>query len=629
VDSKMLEFVKKHVYSDVEAILSDDGSEDRAGLNTKSDAAYFEEAAAKCKNPDMILFLALRKVEQTRSEENIRAVVCAAKEVDDFVTALYWHQKLNLGRTDIDGRFERMGCESMAKVQRREDPSARPITASEQMIVHRTKTAHELGSRDYLETEVRVKELQHKIYMEEIEAIEKSVLQPAQKKVAKESDANVWLGLVELGVALAWLIYSTPKVWAWCEDFFFRKLSLLAGFFWLVPIAYVIFVVILALVILTNTGKEKESKKVKAALGEQARKARMRVEKTAEWEQLQQMKKGIGGECKSYGERLVYAVLSAMYGKEDVSRSRWDSPAEATWGYDGLWAKKVTWLTRDAAVSHTDGTYYRDKILSLMDEGNSDGELFLAVELFRKETAQPEYVKKLGTLRRFAGDVAGMNQSAKPYKKQAHVLFDMIYGFLQAEYRAAKLSRDDAYLGEACFQLYDVIGCSGSFLNNSGQLIWDYGREGLGKSDKLMWKVMHNAIYKVYHGSPYTLGYTRAGVTEYINDLKRKGDARWQEMKRDLDAAVNAEIREAADAREAREITQKQEQWMKERMEAKRRAELEDEYDAAERDANMWRSGDYSTDEERMVAGKISYQDYADSEERRQKAIQKKLDEGQ
>ena len=107
MDAKTLEFLKKEM-PELYAHIGPENEVNTEKTVRKSDETLFAEALPAAKNKKLQLLYSLCRAEHANTRDKFLDVSHAAADADDFVTALYWHEKLSLAMPqDLPAKFER------------------------------------------------------------------------------------------------------------------------------------------------------------------------------------------------------------------------------------------------------------------------------------------------------------------------------------------------------------------------------------------------------------------------------------------------------------------------------------------------------------------------------------------
>lgn len=186
MDAKILEFLKKEM-PEIYAYIDTEDENEVYSENTvkKSDEALFAEALPSLKSKKIQLLYELYRAEHSSARDRIIAVSRAAAEADDFVTALYWNERLSLSMPqDISLKFERYFYSLLAAAQRKKTPDAKPVTSTQQLLPHRSETSRALRDASYPEIEAKYIEKKTAAYRERFLS-ESFDVRSAQKKKSR------------------------------------------------------------------------------------------------------------------------------------------------------------------------------------------------------------------------------------------------------------------------------------------------------------------------------------------------------------------------------------------------------------------------------------------------------------
>lgn len=584
---ELLEKLKDRFDTHTYSVLCDDCDSIKSRESEKTDAQRLYNKVLECNNPKLKMYDTIVHAETSPTKKNLLAAAKASAGLDDYITALYWHTQIKLDPIDIDEKFYRLKLSFLAAAQKKHNPTARPITSAKQML-RDTELAIKLEDKTYLDLEIECKVLENEYYHKEFEKIADSTLSSQHENFAKAQNAG-FLRLALVWIAgIAWLIWSTPKVWVWADNFFDQHLGLLFLVFWVVPIAYVI-ALLIGIFMLGEAVAGKKSDKLSESLDRIIKSnidfINRELSSTIPYQKRQEMDRDIPAELCNYDSRLLLALLSRLYGEESIGKVL-KLPQKTL---------HSTWIERFAGNKQAGEHPYKQIILELLSREDDFESAFLALELAKREkhnvTARESEIERA---------------FFSPYYKNIELVHSLCFAFLGEEIKRGEEASCRDQIGEACYFIYQL-----SFQKEKavGQRAIDC------KNRKMMFVVMDAAIKR---WDEYSFGYTRYDAEKYIKTLEEAGDpdgARlrkilneqlaYEERQRIQDSIIEAREREKAE-REAYAI----------------RREKERKADSAERDINFYLYGDYSTEFERMVGGKISFTDYTYSEEIRNKILE-------
>ncbi len=506
---------------------------------TRASDKLCEEAVRDCKNPKLNLYLALKQAEKRSSTGNKLNVAHKAADLNDYVTALYWHEMTYVDRLDLDGQFERKFFKICAERQKRENPNAQPLRSSSQMSNHQTKLSQMLRSSYYPKLEYAVRLKEQEIYQNNIDKFE-SDLKLAKKKIDRADNLGCFGWLLTLVAALALLIYTVPSIWMWFKNFFLEHLFPLLIFFWVVHLLYIILVVVLAYKLsfkVMDSGKEAKGEEFKEQLKRREKELQEILQATDEYKKLSSIDPGLPKEFQSYGKRLALAELSELEGEEDVGQ------LIKLWKKGGNYHRWIRDLIGD-------GETKKNAVCRMLNNPSDTSDILLAVELvgvshrFSYWTGeQIKYRRRVPSeesscmLREMIFTAFSMGSYGKSYEheKAGNIASRFCEDFLMEQYRKAKSSYDNALLGEVCYYLYYLY--NNCHLDGAKDKCYSFGKEGIKYSDKLKYEVMSSAAYNGLNKEK-RLGYTRQDVINYIEELKRKGDPLAKEFQATVDHAI-------------------------------------------------------------------------------------------
>lgn len=586
----LLEKLKDHFDEYTYSVLCDDRSSIRKRESKKTNALRLHDKISECENPKLKMYDAIAEAEASQTKNNLITAAKAAAQLDDFVTALYWHNKADLAPIDVDERFYRLKLYFLASAQKKQDPAAQPITSAKQML-HDTALAKKLEDKAYLDLETECKLLENEYYHKAFDAIAESVLAPRQEEFEKKEKSAVGrTGFVWIA-SIIWLIWSTPKVWVWAHDCFDRLHPLLLAVFWLVPIAYVIVSLVIVFILgeaAAGTKSDKLSASLTETIADQTRKIKKELSGTAPYQKREEMDSGIAAEYCNYDSRLLLALASRIYEEESLERVM-KLPQKTL---------HSSWVDKAAGNKQKGDQPYKPVVLDLLSREEDVESAFLALEIAKRE-------KHSG----FPGEseISKTYYAHTPYFEHAKAARAFIYAFLHEEVKAGEKAGHEDQIGEACYFLYD--------LNHNNE---EAGQRALDcKNRKMLFTVMKAAIH---HQDAFSFGYKRWDAESYIEKLEKAGDPDGAKLR----SILNEQLRVEEENRYY-EAKEREEERKREEMKAYlRRQKLEEQADEVERDLNFWLHGEYSTELERALEGKMSYTDYAYSEAIRNKILDKK-----
>ena len=624
MDEKTLEFLKKEL-PELYAYLDPENEADAGNPVQKSDDTLFAEELPLVKNQQVQLLYSLCRAETSGTRDRILEVCQAAADADDFVTALYWHEKLSLTvPQDLSEKFKRYFYSLLAAEQKKEVPDAKPITTAKQLLSYRSETSRMLKDQKYLEIEARYEEKKAEEYRRRFlsDSFENGVLRSAQKKGSSISNLRCLFTLSCWGAGAFGLWKTVPLVWRWLDN----ALLQLVG-----TALYIVVFVVVTIVVSTLLAPNGD-KQLKKFFQDQKEEADTVLCQSEEYRALQKMNEGLPEHFRSYPKRMVLAALSAMTGETNLQKLC--TLAEKS---------KYTWLSGSAVCSASDNNRNK-KILSLARAGASDTDLAKALVLYERSAVgsernylmngkkeEPDFISR--TISACNIMLHGETYKGEVIKKPFNYLYDLPLHFLEEEYKAACRTGDRACIGEVCYRLYDMgirsydYACTGR--KDMHDIANHYGILGLPYSDKLKFRAMEEyAVYDENRNLKLSLGFYREDVEEYCKELQKRGDSRWRDLRKALDSAKTREedfIRErdynVARRERAAELAAVRRQ--EEEKEA-RRWELEKEADLIERRADLMRGGSGHTVEELRISGKVSDLDAIRYKELRDHVIDKK-----
>ena len=583
---ELLEKLKDRFDTHTYSVLCDDCDSIKSRESKKTDAQRLYDKVLECKNPKLKMYDAIVHAETSPTKKNLISAAKAAAQLDDFITALYWHKKANLEPIDVDERFYRLKLSFLASAQKKHDPAVQPITSYKQML-HDTELAKKLEDKAYLELETECKVLENEHYHKEFDELAESTLAPRHEKFAKAQNAG-FLRLALVWIAgIVWLVWSTPKVWVWADNFFDRHLGLLFLVFWVVPIVYVV-ALLVGIFMLGEAVAGKKSDKLSESLDRlidvQINKIKKDLSATTSYQKRKEMDSGISAEYCNYDSRLLLALLSRIYGEENLEKVL-KLPEKTI---------HASWIDKFAGNKQAGDHPYKDLILDLLSKETDVESALLALELAKREkhdidTHQSEIEKTYKA----------------PYFRNAKATHAFTYIFLCEEVKNGEKNDCEEQIGEACYFLYTLNQKDKA----AGQRAIDC------KNRKMMFNVMYAAIHD---WDNLSFGYTRYDAERYIKKLEEAGDPDGAKLRKIL----NEHLKWLEDKERIDRIVEDQEREKAERDAYFKRQRSEAKADAVERDMNFWLHGDYSTEFERMAAGKMSYTDYTYSEEIRKKFLE-------
>lgn len=583
---ELLEKLKERFDTYTYSVLCDDCDSIKRREGEKTDAQRLYNKVLECKNPKLKMYDAFVQAETSPTKKNLISAAKAAAQLDDFITALYWHKKANLDPIDVDERFYRLKLSFLASAQKKHNPAVQPITSYRQML-HDTELAKKLEDKAYLDLEIECKVLENEYYHKNFDEISESILAPRHEKFAKAQNAG-FLRLALVWIAgIVWLVWSTPKVWVWADNFFDQHLGLLFLVFWVVPIAYVI-ALLVGIFMLGEAVAGKKSDKLSESLNRlitvQTDKIKKDLSATTPYQKRKEMDGGIPAEYCNYDSRLLLALLSRIYGEENPEKV--------------LKLPKKTihssWIDKFAGNKQAGDHPYKNIILDLLSKESDFESAFLALEITKREK-HDIYDRESEIEKTYFA----------PYFQNAKATHAFTYIFLCEEVKNGEKTDCEEQIGEACYFLYALNQKDKA----AGQRAIDC------KNRKMMFVVMDAAIH---NWDNLSFGYTRYDAKKYIDALEKAGDSDGAKLRNILNKQLEKE-------REDQRIDDYIEAKEREKAETEaflKRQQTEAKADAIERDINFWLHGDYSTEFERMAAGKTSYTDYTYSEEIRKKILE-------
>ena len=586
---ELLEKLKDRFDAHTYAVLRDDCDSIKSRESKKTNAQRLFAQAAECKNHKLKMYEAIMRAETAPTKKNLIAAAKSSARLDDFITALYWHTQVKLDAIDIDEKFYRLKLSFLASAQKKLDPAARPITSAGQMLQD-TDLAEKLEDKTYLDLEIECKVLENEHYHREFDKIADSTLASQQESYAKAENAGTLrLALVWLA-GIVWLIWSTPKVWVWADHFFDRHLGLLFLVFWVVPIAYVI-AVLIGIFMLGEAAAGKKSDNLSVSIDRVIKSKVEMIDRElssmAPFRRRQEMDRGIPENLCNYDSRLLLALLSRLYGEESLEKVL-KLPKKTL---------HATWIDRAAGNKQPGDHPYQELIFSLLSRENDLESAFLAIEIAKREKHQVSARSQNSEIE---------NVYYSPYFQRLKLVHSLCFVFLCEELKKGEETSCSDQIGEACYFIYQL----------SGQEEKSAGRRAIDcKNRKMMFAVMEAAIM---HWHRHSFGYTRYDAETYIKELEKAGDPDGGKLRKILNEQLAYEERQ----RIQDSIVEAKEREKAESAAYAIRREKERNADAAERDINFFLHGDYSTEFERMVGGKISFTDYTYSEELRKKLFE-------
>lgn len=205
MDTKTLDFLKKEMPELYAYIAPENELETKEDVQ-KSDEILFSEELPSVTRQKVRLLYSLYCVERSSTRDKILDVSHAAADTDDFVTALYWHEKLSLAMPqDLSLKFERYFYSLLATEQKKKMPDAKPITSAQQLLCYRSETSRALKDPKYMEIEARYLEKKADTYRQRFlsDTFEHSALRSAQRKIALTTSDAFLLLLAGSQAALA------------------------------------------------------------------------------------------------------------------------------------------------------------------------------------------------------------------------------------------------------------------------------------------------------------------------------------------------------------------------------------------------------------------------------------------
>lgn len=628
MDAKTLEFIEKNM-PEIYAYLDTENDTNVAKTVPKSNEELFFAELSSLENKKLGLLYAIYRAERSSERDRLLDVCHAAADADDFVTALYWHEKLHLVMPqDLPAKFERYFYSLLAAEQKKKVPDAKPVTSAQQLLQYRSETSRALKDPKYPEIEARYIEKKTEVYRQRFlsDSFENAALRSVQKK-KNGLDNFGCLFMLLCWVAGGFGLWNTvPIVWNWIGNALLQLIG--TALYIVVFLAVTLFVSTLFI--------SKGDKKLKKFFQEQKAEVDESLCRSEEYLALQKMNEGLHENYRSYPKRMVLAALSAMTGEKDISKLC--SLAEKE--------NEYTWLctVRDDFCPTDTRTKRNKKVLSLARVGASDTDLAKAFVLYERSAVGSERSSLLSAKKEKTDFIDrtisacitmrnGETYKGEVIQKPFNHLFDLPLRFLKAEYETACRAGNRAYIGEICYRLYDM-GIRGYDHASSGRhdmhdIAYHYGILGLEYSDKLKFRVMKEyAVYDETRNRKLSLGFYREDAEAYCKELYRKSDPRWREMRKALDSAKKSDedfVRER-DFREAREERAAQLAELRRQEEEKqaRRRELEKKADLLEREVDLMRGGSGHTVEELRIGGKVSDVDAMRYKDLRDHVIDKK-----
>lgn len=622
MDEKTLEFIEKEI-PEIYAYIAPENDTNTEKAVSKSDAVLFAEELPSVKNQKVQLLYSLCHAKYSSARDKILDVSHAAADADDFVTALYWHEKLSLVMPqDISLKFERYFYTLLAAEQKKKVPDAKPISSAQQLLQYRSETSGTLKDPKYLEVEARYLEKKTEAYRQRFlsDSFENSALRSVQKKRTGLDNFGCLFMLLCWGAGGFGLWKTIPIVWNWIGN---ALLQLIGTALYIVVFAVI--TLCISMLFLSNGDK-----KLKKFFQEQKAEIDESLCRSEEYLALQKMNEGLRENHRSYPKRMVLAALSAMTGETNLQKL-----------CDLAEKGERTWMSRDYPI----GSYNRNpKVLSLAREGASDTDLAKAFVLYERSAvgrekeslmdekkANPDFISRV--ISACITMLHGETYKGEVIQAPFNHLFDLPLHFLKAEYVTACHTGNRAYVGEVCYRLYDM-GIRGHNYASGGRhdmhdIAYHYGILGVEYSDKLKFRVMSEyAVYDETRNSKLSLGFYREDAEDYCKELYQKGDPRWHEMRKALDSAKKRDEdfvreREFREAREERAAQLAALRRQEEENQARRR-ELEKKADLFEREVDLMYGGSGHTVEELRIGGKVSDTDAMRYKDLRDHVIDKK-----
>ncbi len=618
--SETLEFIKKYVDKDTLYLISNSSEDIEKDFYKLSDAQRVDEISKKYKNPKFELFCALDNYEKDRCEKNMRKIFNCAINQDEFVTALYWFNKLNQNKKPtLAHKLELKYLTFMADFQKKQDKNALEYSSTTQ-FTSTQPTYVKLADRRYLDETVNLKKALSQKYQEKLDSIEKSILLPEMKKSDSSGCFSLLLSLIIFISGGVLLFKTTVPVWKWFEEFFFPDTFLLYALYWLPPVLYVVLVIVLTIVLslwVGGSGIQKDENKVQKKLLPILKECEYSLDGSDSVNFLAQMNKELPSEFHNYDSRLALAIICSVYGENDIKK------------LCALLNDTSSWLTKFYAPDNTQKDEpFRRYIDSLLDKTPSEADIFSAYALCRKHIKNPQIPENYNFILGFW---------SVDYKsdKNAKIMFSYEEDFLLKEIENAKLTDNTWHMGQCYYNLYMLYTSNYVFSNSACEKkAYQYGTVGINYSEELKYYVLYTyagkSIYDSYNPH-YSLGFNRSDVIKYASELSEKNDPRGEDLRKRLDKIdeyARNRAREDQDE-EARAYWEEYARNLKEKEEARERArdQLNKRADEFERGLNMHLTGNYETEEERALKGETSELDYIRHKNLRDDIINKKLDE--
>lgn len=621
MDTKTLEFLEKEM-PELYAYIDPESEVITEKPVQKSDEELFAEELPSVQNKKVQLLYSLCRAEHSSARDRILDVSHAAADADDFVTALYWHEKLSLAMPqDLPAKFERYFYSLLAAEQKKKTPDAKPITSAQQLLQHRSETSRALKDPKYPEIEARYIEKKAEVYRQRFlsDSFENAALRPVLKKKNGLDNFGCLFMLLCWAAGVFGLWKTIPIVWNRIENALLQ----------LIGTALYIVVFLAVTLFVSGLFSSQGDKKLKKFFQDQKAEADALLRRSEEYLALEKINEGLQENYRSYPKRMVLAALSAMTGERNL-RKLCDLAEKG----------EYTWLSAEYS-GYAIGNYNRNKqILSLARAGASDADLAKALVIYERSAVgsersrlmyekkhDPDFISRTisacNTMRN------GETYKGEVIQKPFNHLYDLPLRFLEAEYEAACRAGNRACIGEVCYRLYDMGIRSYDHASSGRQDMHDiasrYGNLGLEYSDKLKFRVMEEyAVYDETRNRKLSLGFYREDAEEYCKELYKKGDPRWSKMRKALDSAKKRDEdfvreREFREAQEERAAQLAELRRQEEEKQARRR-ELEKKADLLEREADLMRGGSGHTVEELRIGGKVSdldamrYKDLRDHE---------------
>ncbi len=626
MDEKTLEFLEKEM-PDIYAYIDPENDANTEKAGQKSDEVLFTEELPSVTNKKVRLLYSLCRAEHSSARGRILDVSHAAADADDFVTALYWHEKLSLVMPqDISLKFERYFYSLLAGEQRKNVPDAKPISSAQQLLQFRSEISRELNDPKYLDVEKMYREKEVEAYRQVFlsDSFENTALRHAKKKKSRK-DAFGSFFMILCWVAGGVALWKTvPLVWNWASWMF-----ILIKLIIIVPYILVFLVVTL---FISTMFLSKGDKSLKKFFQKQKEQIEEKLHRSEEYLALQKMNEGLHENYRSYPKRMVLAALSAMTGETNLRKL-----------CDLAEKSEHTWLSYDYSSFSIGSNNRNKKVLSLARKGASDADLAKAFVLYERSAVgsersylmnakkvEPDFISRMiRACNTMLHGITYGGAAESPY----NYLYDLPLHFLEAEYETACRVGNYAYIGEVCYRLYDMgirsYDHASSGRHDMHDIAYHYGILGLEYSDKLKFRVMEEyAVYDETRNGKLSLGFYREDAEEYCKELYRKGDPRWSKMQKALDSAKkhDEDFARERDFREAREERAAQLAELRRQEEEKqaRRRELEKRADLLEREVDLMRGGSGHTMEELRIGGKVSDLDAMRYKDLRDHVIDKK-----